>query len=107
MNLSAWNIKSQKDPSNHGIVKCHVQLNKINVMALLETRVRLGNEGKFSSQWRGWSVEWNKDLIMNEWICVMWKFATNLCIIKNADQLIHSSAIILDFSIVYITFLCY
>lgn len=53
MILSSWNIRGYNDPLKHGLAMNHVKKYKIEVMGLLETRVRKGKEKALLARWKG------------------------------------------------------
>lgn len=52
MIISCWNIRGYNDSTKHGAVKHHINSNKIDVMALLETRVTPDKKEMVKNKWK-------------------------------------------------------
>lgn len=89
MIISSWNIRGYNDPVKHGFVHGHVTQHKVDVLALLETRVRPGKEDSLLRKWRVWNHANNMPMARNGRIWLFWREMVNLTIIKMTSQMIH------------------
>lgn len=91
MILSRWNIRGYNDPLKHGFSHGHVKAHKVDVICLLETRVRLGKETKWLLKWRAWNHASNTQFARNGRTWLFWKDGIRLNVLLKIDQLIHCS----------------
>ncbi|XP_056691739.1 uncharacterized protein [Spinacia oleracea] len=73
MNICSWNVRGMNDPSKVGDIKNFVNINKISVVALIETRVKLKHsskiQNKFGAQWH-WVSNYDHSDRGRIWIAV-------------------------------------
>ncbi|XP_021859668.1 uncharacterized protein [Spinacia oleracea] len=91
MNICSWNVRGMNDPSKVGDIKNFVNVNKISVVALIETRVKLKNssklQNKFGAQWHWVS---NYDHSDRGRIWIGWKHrVVTLTVVYKSEQIIH------------------
>ncbi|XP_039072037.1 uncharacterized protein LOC120219279 [Hibiscus syriacus] len=100
MIISFWNIRGLNSPLKQNKVILRAIQNKIDILCLLETRVKSEkSEAIFNSKFSSWNICTNYDHATNGRIWVMWRKDLNFAIIHVADQSITIKGSYLGFSI--------
>lgn len=102
MRVSFWNIRGLNDPVKHGSLMDHKRKYKIDIMCILETRVRQNKENVVRSRWKNWRFVGNGDLATNARIWLSWKPDRNLIVIHRTFQYRHCSIAIEGVGPVYL-----
>lgn len=89
MIISCWNIRGYNDPLKHGFVRNHVCSHKVDIMCLLETRVRLRKEESLLRKWRKWKHDTNTMISRNGRIWLLWREEVQLTVLHKTSQFIH------------------
>ncbi|XP_074313900.1 uncharacterized protein LOC141649100 [Silene latifolia] len=91
MKVASWNIRGFNCPLKHSEVRDYLGVNKIDILALLETRVKEHNASKIiRKKFRNWNVVCNYSHHYNGRIWVFFNPSTITMLSKTvADQLIH------------------
>ncbi|XP_056698434.1 uncharacterized protein [Spinacia oleracea] len=102
MNICSWSVRGMNDPSKVGDIKNFVNVNKISVVALIETRVKLKNsskiQNKFGAQWH-WVSNYDHSDRGRIWIAVyglhsietrrsLWRELSSLSALNNLAWLV-------------------
>lgn len=74
--IGAWNIRGLNTTLKLEDVDSYTKRNKVDIMGILETRIRVNNIGVLSSLEKHWCIDSNVGLAKNIRVVVMWKEAT-------------------------------
>ncbi|XP_074293358.1 uncharacterized protein LOC141620364 [Silene latifolia] len=108
MKIASWNIRGFNSPIKHSEVRDYLKDNNIDILALLETRVKVNRALKIQKKFQNWSIISNYNKHYNERIWVFSNPSTVALVASRIeDQFIdlnihhHGSNMVLHISMVY------
>ncbi|XP_039011862.1 uncharacterized protein LOC120140951 [Hibiscus syriacus] len=103
MILSLWNVRGINNPHKQARVLKRASLNNVDILCLLETRVRADKaKDIFDSTLANWNVSSNYEHATNGRIWILWKKCLDLSIIHASDQTISTKGFFLG-SLFFVT----
>lgn len=90
LRIGVWNIRGLNDTLKIDVVNSYTRSNKVDIMGVLETRIREENKDLLNQFAIGLSIENNVGIARNIRIVILWKAASlSVDVVCKTTQVIH------------------